>query len=434
MNSLRDLPSVEQLLQNAPHLIEAFGRPLTLDALRETLDDARARFKTDPETVLPSTDLILAGAESRLAAWTRPTLQPVINATGVILHTNLGRAPLSNATIQALTEAALFEGMAPVLVVLGHICSYEMQELAPLAGELGIAVIGGGHCHEEFSRVVNGVALIEAVGNLTHYARVDLTVDTATDAVTEIKARVYRNAGGKADTEVQAIVAGWRVQTDEALDHVIGYVQQAIPQHSDAMYNLVTDAWLPQVNGVVRTLGSTIREIEAAGHEVTVISPAEFRTIPCPTYPEIRLALFAGRAVRRRLEALDPDAVHVSTEGPLGLAARNWCVRRGRPFTTAYHTQFPEYVRARAPIPLSFGYAAVRWFHGRATARGQALYVSIGYGVGGTAGSLLAAWLWSEFGASAAFLSSSVAALAGWLAVRRAREHDSAQRAGERAA
>jgi len=130
---------------------------------------------------------------------------------------------------------------------------------------------------------------------------------------------------------------------------------------------LVTDAWLPQVNGVVRTLGNTIREIEAAGHAVTVISPADFRTIPCPTYPEIRLALFAGRAVRRRLEALDPDAVHVSTEGPLGLAARNWCVRQGCPFTTAYHTQFPEYVRARAPIPLSVGYAAVRWFHARAT-------------------------------------------------------------------
>ena len=130
---------------------------------------------------------------------------------------------------------------------------------------------------------------------------------------------------------------------------------------------LVTDAWLPQVNGVVRTLGHTSREARAAGHEVTVISPAEFRTISCPTYPEIRLALFAGRAVRRRLEALDPDAVHVATEGPLGLAARNWCVRRGRPFTTAYHTQFPEYVRARAPVPLRVGYAAVRWFHGRAT-------------------------------------------------------------------
>jgi glycosyltransferase involved in cell wall biosynthesis len=129
---------------------------------------------------------------------------------------------------------------------------------------------------------------------------------------------------------------------------------------------LVTDAWLPQVNGVVRTLGHTIREVEAAGHEVEVISPADFRTIPCPTYPEIRLALFASRAVRRRLEEIEPDAVHVATEGPLGLAARNWCVRRGRPFTTAYHTQFPEYVRARVPIPLRAGYAAVRWFHGRA--------------------------------------------------------------------
>ena len=130
---------------------------------------------------------------------------------------------------------------------------------------------------------------------------------------------------------------------------------------------LVTDAWWPQVNGVVRTLGYTIRAAEAAGHEVTVISPAEFRTIPCPTYPEIRLALFAGRAVHRRLEALEPDAVHVATEGPLGLAARNWCIRHRRPFTTAYHTQFPEYLRARAPIPLSVGYAAVRWFHGSAT-------------------------------------------------------------------
>jgi len=130
---------------------------------------------------------------------------------------------------------------------------------------------------------------------------------------------------------------------------------------------LVTDAWLPQVNGVVRTLGHTVREVEAAGHEVTVVSPADFRTVPCPTYPEIRLALFAGREVRRRLEALEPDAVHIATEGPLGLAARNWCVRRRRPFTTAYHTQFPEYVRARAPIPLRIGYAAVRWYHGRAT-------------------------------------------------------------------
>lgn len=106
MNSLRGLPSVEQLLQNATRLIETYGRPLTIDALRETLDDARARFKTDPETALPSTGLILARAESRLAAWTEPTLLPLINATGVVLHTNLGRAPLSTAAIQAMSEAA----------------------------------------------------------------------------------------------------------------------------------------------------------------------------------------------------------------------------------------------------------------------------------------------------------------------------------------
>jgi len=129
---------------------------------------------------------------------------------------------------------------------------------------------------------------------------------------------------------------------------------------------LVTDAWLPQVNGVVRTLGHTIRELSAAGHVVTVISPADFHTVPCPTYPEIRLSIFAGRTVRRRLDALAPDVVHVATEGPLGLAARNWCVRRDRPFTTAYHTQFPEYLRARLPVPLALGYGAVRWFHGRA--------------------------------------------------------------------
>lgn len=108
MTSLRDLPSVDQLLHTAraTDLIEAYGRPLTLDALRLTLDEARARFKTKPEVGLASSDMILAEAESRLAAWTAPTLLPVINATGVILHTNLGRAPLSNATIAAMKQAA----------------------------------------------------------------------------------------------------------------------------------------------------------------------------------------------------------------------------------------------------------------------------------------------------------------------------------------
>jgi L-seryl-tRNA(Ser) seleniumtransferase len=106
MTSLRDLPSVEQLLQKATRLIDAYGRPLTLDALRLTLDETRARFQSQPEAGLPSMDMILAQAESHLTAWTKPTLLPVINATGVILHTNLGRAPLSKATIAAMIEAA----------------------------------------------------------------------------------------------------------------------------------------------------------------------------------------------------------------------------------------------------------------------------------------------------------------------------------------
>jgi L-seryl-tRNA(Ser) seleniumtransferase len=108
MTSLRDLPSIEQLLHasQAAHLLDSYGRPLTLDALRSTLDEVRARFKKKPETGLPSMDVILAQAESHLTIWTTPTLLPVINATGVILHTNLGRAPLSKATIAAMQETA----------------------------------------------------------------------------------------------------------------------------------------------------------------------------------------------------------------------------------------------------------------------------------------------------------------------------------------
>jgi len=129
---------------------------------------------------------------------------------------------------------------------------------------------------------------------------------------------------------------------------------------------LITDAWLPQTNGVVRTLTLTVEQLAQAGHEVTMVTPAEFRTLPCPTYPEIRLSLFAAGQVRRRLDALHPDAVHIATEGPLGLAARRWCLRRGRAFTTSYHTQFPEYLRARLPIPVAVSYAFLRWFHRQA--------------------------------------------------------------------
>jgi glycosyltransferase involved in cell wall biosynthesis len=131
---------------------------------------------------------------------------------------------------------------------------------------------------------------------------------------------------------------------------------------------LVTDAWAPQVNGVVRTLGRMVEEAEAKGHTVTVIHPGLFRTWPCPTYPEIRLALFAGPAVRRMLEDAQPDAVHIATEAPLGWAARKHCLKRDWPFTTSFHTKFPEYVKARTGIPTGLGYALLRHFHNKAAA------------------------------------------------------------------
>jgi hypothetical protein len=129
---------------------------------------------------------------------------------------------------------------------------------------------------------------------------------------------------------------------------------------------MVTDAWEPQVNGVVRTLKSTLRELQKLGHTVEFITPLEFRTLPCPTYPDIRLSLFPSAKVARRLADFDPDAIHIATEGPLGLAARRFALRHDIPFTTAYHTRFPEYVRARTAIPLSWTYAFLRWFHGPA--------------------------------------------------------------------
>jgi len=131
---------------------------------------------------------------------------------------------------------------------------------------------------------------------------------------------------------------------------------------------IVTDAWEPQVNGVVRTLKSTRRELQALGHTVELITPLDFRTVPCPTYPEIRLSLRPGRAVAERIRAFAPDALHIATEGPLGMAARRHALRDGMPFTTAYHTRFPEYVQARFGVPLAWTYRFLRWFHGPAQA------------------------------------------------------------------
>jgi len=125
----------------------------------------------------------------------------------------------------------------------------------------------------------------------------------------------------------------------------------------------VTDAWHPQVNGVVRTIEATNRELARAGHEVQVISPLLFMTIACPGYGEIRLSLLPYRKLARLLRAAAPDAVHIATEGPLGMAARRYCLRRGIGFTTAYHTRFPQYLKAIYGIPETWVYRFLRWFH-----------------------------------------------------------------------
>lgn len=129
---------------------------------------------------------------------------------------------------------------------------------------------------------------------------------------------------------------------------------------------LASDAWSPQTNGVVTTLKATAQTLTALGHEVRVICPQGMASIAAPSYPEIRLALSPGAQVARRLRAFRPHAIHVATEGPVGLAVRRYCRARGVPFTTSYHTRYPEYLKARWPIPLAVSYAWLRRFHGAA--------------------------------------------------------------------
>ena len=131
---------------------------------------------------------------------------------------------------------------------------------------------------------------------------------------------------------------------------------------------IVTDAWKPQVNGVVRTLTETTRELEAIGYTVDLLTPLEFRTLPCPTYPDIRLSILPYRRVSARIREFQPDAIHIATEGPLGIAARRYCIKHKLAFTTAYHTRFPEYVQARIKLPVKVSYAWLRRFHNAARA------------------------------------------------------------------
>lgn len=131
---------------------------------------------------------------------------------------------------------------------------------------------------------------------------------------------------------------------------------------------IVTDAWHPQVNGVVRTLAAMTMELRRMGKYVVLIAPDSFRSLPCPTYPEIRLALATMRDAGQRITAAQPDAIHIATEGPLGLAARRWCLDNGLPFTTAYHTQFPDYLSRRTGLPPRLFWRYIRWFHAPAAA------------------------------------------------------------------
>jgi len=130
---------------------------------------------------------------------------------------------------------------------------------------------------------------------------------------------------------------------------------------------IVSDAWFPQLNGVVRALSTTRGRLVRMGHQVEVIGPAPFRSVPCPTYPEIRLALTTPGRVGHLIERFAPDAVHIATEGPLGWCARHWLKRRGMPFTTSFHTMFPLYVKRRCGVAESWSFTLLRLFHNAAT-------------------------------------------------------------------
>lgn len=126
---------------------------------------------------------------------------------------------------------------------------------------------------------------------------------------------------------------------------------------------IASDAWLPQVNGVVRTLAATVAELDRAGHEVELITPDRFMTVPMPGYASIRLAIAPRFNLRRMLDAYQPKVVHISTEGPIGWSTRGWCLSRGVPFTTAFHTRFPDYAAVRTGISAERFWPIMRRFH-----------------------------------------------------------------------
>jgi glycosyltransferase involved in cell wall biosynthesis len=149
---------------------------------------------------------------------------------------------------------------------------------------------------------------------------------------------------------------------------IVFYIRFFVPGKSMKIL-IVSEAWNPQINGVVRTLKMTSRELTRLGHTVELLSPQGFHSVPCPTYPDIRLCITTPSEVARRIDAFGPDCLHIATEGPLGWMARTVALRRSWPFTTAYHSRFPEYIHARVRFPLAWSYAVLRAFHnaGRGT-------------------------------------------------------------------
>ncbi len=128
----------------------------------------------------------------------------------------------------------------------------------------------------------------------------------------------------------------------------------------------ITDAWHPQINGVVTTIQNTCTTLEQSGHTIKLITPDQFKSIPCPSYPSIRLAIGCYGKLSRQLKDFNPQRIHIATEGPLGIAARKYCLKHNLAFTTSFHTLFAEYINLRFRIPISCGYAFLRWFHGPA--------------------------------------------------------------------
>ncbi len=131
---------------------------------------------------------------------------------------------------------------------------------------------------------------------------------------------------------------------------------------------IITDAWRPQVSGVVRTFTTTVEELKKKGHEVLVITPNDFNLkIPCPTYPDIKLVLWTGDILAKKIEKFKPEAIHIATEGPLGFAGRDYCMKKNYPFSTSFATRFPDYIKARFGIPEELTFSFLRWFHSGAT-------------------------------------------------------------------